>query len=83
MRRDPEGEVTNPARRDSFLDSHVIVRRDRCAARMERRPPGVWGRAVEIQGDRIIRQWSRQWGWVEEPSETQPSTSAPLRDEHS
>ena len=33
-------DVTNAARRDSFLDTHVIVRRDRCAARMERRRSG-------------------------------------------
>jgi hypothetical protein len=59
--------VTNPARRDSFLDTHVIVRR--IGAR-----PG-WGAglqggrdlAVEIRDDRIIREWSRERGWVEEP----------------
>jgi hypothetical protein len=61
--------VTNPARHDSYLDTHVIVRRDRCAARMERRPSGVWGAAVEIRDDRIIRQWSRERGWVEEPGD--------------
>jgi hypothetical protein len=66
--------VTNPARRDSFLDTHVIVRRDLSAARMERRPPGVWGAAVEMRDDRIIRQWNRERGWVEESSEGQPST---------
>jgi hypothetical protein len=39
--------VTNPARRDSYLDTHVIVCRDLCAARMERGPSGVWGSVVE------------------------------------
>jgi hypothetical protein len=55
-------------RRDSFLDTHVIVRRDQCAAMMERRPSGLWGAAVEIRDDRIIPQWSRERGWIEEPA---------------
>jgi hypothetical protein len=62
--------VTNPARRDSFLDTHVIGRRDRCAARMEHRPSGVWGAVVEIQDDRILRQWSRERGWMENEQRT-------------
>jgi hypothetical protein len=63
--------VTDRARRDSFQANHVIVRRDGCAARMERRPSGVWGSAVEIRDDRIFRQFFPKRGWVEEPPQSQ------------
>jgi hypothetical protein len=58
--------VTNPARRDSYLDTHVTSAGICARPGMERRPPGVWGAAVEIRDDRIIRQWSGERGWVEE-----------------
>jgi hypothetical protein len=43
----------------------------------ERRPPGVWGAAVEIRDDRIIRQWSQERGWVEEPGESTAQARTP------
>jgi hypothetical protein len=59
----PEAPVINPARRDSYLETHVIVCGDRCADRMERWPSRVWGSVVEMRDDRIIRQWRGERGW--------------------